>query len=400
MSRIKVLLLLVLLLALPLMSVHAQTSTPTPFPTLAPPDPNANITWPPPVYLLRGQFEVRGAANLPNMSTHFLEYRPLDAAGNPQPETFPWIPATLPSPSAVLDDVLGIWDTTIVPDGLYELRLTINVTGATDPVHHEVRPLRIENNPPPFAITPTAPLLPTTAASPVLPTQPPLQATPTAFSSEPTAEVIVASGNVRRGDSTAYEVVGTVQIGETLPVLALSATGSGWWKVRLPNGREGWAAPSVIRVTGDTSRLPREFPPPPPPTPTPTPIPATATPVSQADLIIASITLDPAEPRCNQTFTIRVNVRNVGTTQSNASGTIAVQDNHINTGTVTATTVGGFPSLAPGQTFEALIPLTVSSYYNEQHRISIQLDSSNQVVETNENNNFGSIEYNLRRAGC
>ena len=50
-------------------------------------------------------------------------------------------------------------------------------------------------------------------------------------------------------------------IGETLPVLALSATGSGWWKVRLPNGREGWAAASVIRVTGDTSRLPREFPP-------------------------------------------------------------------------------------------------------------------------------------------
>ncbi len=399
MSRIKALLLLVLLLALPL-SVHAQTSTPTAFPTLTPPDPNANITWPPPVYLLRGQFEVRGAANLPNMSTHFLEYRPLDAAGNPPPDTFPWIPATLPSASAVLDDVLGIWDTTIVPDGLYELRLTINVTGATDPVHHEVRPLRIENNPPPFAVTPSPPPLPTIAASPALPTQPPLQATPTAFSAEPTAEVIVSSGNVRRGDSTAYEVVGTVRIGETLPVLARSSTGSGWWKVRLPNGREGWAAPSVIRVTGDTSRLPREFPPPPPPTPTPTPIPATATPVSQADLIIASITLDPAEPRCDQTFTIRVNVRNVGTTQSNSSGTIAVQDNHINTGTVTATTIGGFPSLAPGQTFEALIPLTVSTYYNEQHRISIQVDSLNQVVETNENNNFGSIEYNLRRAGC
>ncbi len=395
MSRSKLLFLLLLLLALPL-SAQAQVGTPT----ATPPDPNANISWPPPVYLLRGEFEVRGTANVSNMSTHFLEYRPLDDEGNPQPEAFPWIPATLPNPSAVLDEVLGIWDTEIIPDGLYELRLTINVTGS-DPVHYEVSPLRVENNPPPFAVTPTPFVLPTTAASPAAPTQPPaLQATPTAFSTNPTAETIVASGNVRAGDSTAYDIVGVVRIGDTMPVLARSATGSGWWKVQLANGRIGWAAPSVVRVTGDVNRLPSEFPPPPPPTPTPTPIPVTATPVSQADLIISSITLEPAEPTCAQTFTIRLGVRNVGTSQSNSSGTIAVQDIHVNTGTVTATTVGGFPSLAPGQTYEALIPLTVSTFYEEQHRISIQLDSLNQVAETNKNNNFGTTDYNLRRGSC
>jgi hypothetical protein len=396
MFKTRFLLLLVFVLALPLgLAAQAQPGVSLTPPT--PPDPNASISWPPPVYLLRGDFEVRGSANLAGMSTHFLEYRPLDEFGNVLPdEDFPWIPATLPNPSAVLDDVLGVWDTTIVPDGLYELRLVINIAGG-EPVYFIVAPLRIENEPPPFAVTPTPQIVVPTVAVPVVPTLPPLQPTPTTFDPTPRAEVIVASGNVRSGDSTAYDIVGTVRIGESLRVLAASASGSGWWQVQLPNGRIGWVAPSLVRVTGDTRTLPRVQPPPPPATPTPT---FTPTPVSQANLVVTSLTLDPTQPVCAQTFTIIARVQNVGTTPTNSDGNLSLQDVHINTGTVTASTVGAFPILQPGQSFDVVMRLTVSAFYEEDHRITVFIDPEGRIIETNRNDNFGAIQYRLAQGSC
>ena len=388
--KLLLLLGLLCLLALPL-AAQAQTSTPPP-----PVDPNANISWPPPIYLLSGDFPVRGSANLANMVSHFLEVRPLDDFGSTIDESFPWIPVTLPSTAPVLNDVLGIWDTTIVPDGAYEMRLTINISGGS-PVHFVVRPLRVENVPPPFVATATPFALPTLAA-PIQPTAlPTLAATPTPFSTEPQGEVVVASGNVRSGDTIAYDIVGVVRLGDVLPIIGVSGTGSGWWRVRLPNGREGWVAPSLVRVTGNTATLPRQFPPPPPATPTPT---FTPTPVSQADLIITSISLTPANPACKVTFTINVTVQNVGTTVTNSSGTISIQDIHINTGTVTETTVGGFPILNPGQSFTSNIPITVDTFFNEGHRITAFVDSLGQVIETNETNNFGTLDYTLGKGSC
>ncbi|PJF29043.1 MAG: hypothetical protein CUN52_10365, partial [Phototrophicales bacterium] len=55
-------------------SVNAQGITPNPN---TPPNPNANISFPPPVYFLRGEMQIYGSANLPNMANYFLEYRPL-----------------------------------------------------------------------------------------------------------------------------------------------------------------------------------------------------------------------------------------------------------------------------------------------------------------------------------
>ena len=47
-------------------------------------NPNAQITWPPPVYVLRGEFEIRGSANVPNMANFFIEFRPLDEQLHPR----------------------------------------------------------------------------------------------------------------------------------------------------------------------------------------------------------------------------------------------------------------------------------------------------------------------------
>ncbi|MBZ0291977.1 MAG: hypothetical protein K8L99_05345, partial [Anaerolineae bacterium] len=135
----------------------------------------------------------------------------------------------------------------------------------------------------------------------------------------------------------------------------------------------------------------------PPPTATPT---FTPTPISQADLIITSITLSGSDQFCNQTFNVNVTIQNVGSTSSNSSGTISIQDIHIGSGTITETTIGGFPVLSPGQSFTSNIPITVDTFFAEQHRITVVVDSLNQVVETNDANNFGAVEYRLRKGSC
>jgi hypothetical protein len=215
----------------------------------------------------------------------------------------PWIPAILPAARPVVDDVLGVWNTTVVPDGMYELRLTININGG-QPQFARVSPVRIENNPPPFAITPTPLAVPTLV--PQFATQPPqslptLIPTPTAFDLVPQAEA-VTNANVRAGDSTAYPVVGSLFAGETVSVIGRSSTGSGWWVIRMSNGGQGWIAPSVARVTGDTRSLPIFNPP-----ATPTPV-ATATP-QLPDLTITSGRFD-RDITEGENFQVIVTVRN------------------------------------------------------------------------------------------
>lgn len=352
-------------------------------------DPNANITWPPPVYVLSGTFELRGTANLPNQASYFIEFRQLNNDLTVR-ETAPWTPATLPSPAKVVDNVLGAWNTAVAPDGLYEIRMTINVTSGS-PVYVVVSPVRVQNTPPPFAITPTQVVLPTpTPFTQVLPT---LVPTPTAIDLTPRAE-IVTGANVRQGDSTIYPVIAGLVAGEIVPVVGLSNTGSGWYYIELPNGRRGWVAPSVVRISGDVRNLPRVAPPPPPP---PT---ATPTPAAQANLVISSLTISPDPPRCQQTFTITARILNNGTGPTSTSGSVLVQDVYTGNGTIAASTNGGFPVLNPGQTFDVVMRLTVSVYYEETHRLTVVADSLAQIVETNETDNAYIRDYTLRRADC
>ena len=145
-------------------------------------DPNANITFPPSVYTVRGEIGVRGTAAVTGMVNYFIEFRPLVR----EPETIddntperPWFPATLPGNAVVNDNVLGMWNTRTLPDGLYEIRLTINVQG-NSPIFHRVSPLRVENTIPPFLdLEPVVPDLPTaTATQAGVPTRQPLPPTP------------------------------------------------------------------------------------------------------------------------------------------------------------------------------------------------------------------------------
>jgi hypothetical protein len=384
-------LLSILVLALPVAVFAQVTSTEEP-------NPNANITWPPPVYVIRGEFAIRGTANLPDMTNYFIEFRPLNDDLTPQDEGDVWFPAILPSQGAVQDDVLGTWDTTLVEDGLYELRLTVNVSGGT-PELAIVSPLRIENEPPPFAATAT----PIPTATPAATEPPPPTAEPTQDSTPRVTISATPQGNIRQGDSTFYNIVATVPTGTTARILGISNRGSGWYQIQLDDGRSGWVAPSIVTTSGDLSGLPRVQPPPPPPptaTPIPTVVPATPVPVSQANLVAGIVVLEPAAPTCQQTFTVGFDVANLGSQPTTISGTVSLVDTRAADGSQQGNTIGGFPVIQPGQTFRVNMPLTISTWHSEQHNITLVIDPGNQIPETVEGDNTRTISYTLTKGSC
>jgi uncharacterized protein YgiM (DUF1202 family) len=367
-------------------SVSAQsTPTFTPTPT---PNPNANITWPPPVYVVRSLFTVYGTANLPNMTGWFLEARPVDTAFS---EDEGWTPISLVSRTPTQDSVLGVWDTTLVDDGVYSLRLNVSLSNGTR-VYALITPLRVENNPPPFASLGT----PQPVGQPTQIGLPTLLPTPTAFSTTPQATARI-NANVRRGDGTIYEVIGNISAGTTVQIVGVSSLGTNWYLIVLPNGVQGWVAPSVVDVSGNVGSVPRVNPPEPP---TPTPVPFTATPTSTINLVAGNFRFDPGSPNCGQTFNIYMDVANFGSSFS-PSGTISVNDYRLSDGAFQTSTLGAFPAIAPGQTINVgPIPLTVSTFYNENHRLLMTVDGSNQIFETNESDNTKEAIYLLNKASC
>lgn len=365
------------------------TLTPTPI------NPNANISWPPPVYVLRGQVDVRGTANLPSLVSHFLEFRPLNADMTAN-EELDWIPASLPSTGTVVDNVLGVWNTNVTEDGLYELRLTLNASGQPA-TFFVVSPLRIENNPPDFVIVPTSTsqnvVQPLATNTPFAISRPTLASTPTPFDSRPRVTANT-DANVRQGDSVIYPIIGNLLTGESAELLGVSATGTGWYYILLDSGRRGFIAPSLVTVTGSTGNLTRITP---PATPTPT---FTPTPPFTGDLVMDGHQLVEAEPRCDVPFEVRVNVTNAGAQRTGAPVIARLEERDIETGTLTAAFEKPVPQLNSRENFVVVFGYSVNQFPRKDHRITVTIDALNQVVEENESNNVYTITYRLRGGSC
>ncbi|MFW5748150.1 MAG: SH3 domain-containing protein [Chloroflexota bacterium] len=366
---------------------------------------DANISWPPPVYVLRGEVDIRGTANLQNLNNYFLEFRPLESTGEmgeedsgeptPEPQELPWFPVTLPSSSTVVEGVLGTWDTETTADGLYELRLTINVSGQPS-FHFVVSPLRVENEPPEFVVEEGL-VQPPSQVTATPSGRPTLAASPTPLDSEPRVTANL-SANVRAGDSTNYEIIGALRTNQTADVVGISNTGNGWYLIRLPDGDEGWIAPSVVTPSGDFGDVPRVAPPPPPATNTP--VPPTRPPAS-GNLAGSSPSLTPSTPTCNVAFQVLVNITNTGSAPTTGPATILFQDIHVDSGTVTTSFTRAVPVLAPGENFVVgSDSVTVSTFFNEQHRLVVTIDPENNVFETDENDNVLTTTYTLQQGGC
>jgi len=343
---------LALLLALtalinPRSSAAQGTATPTPVNMV---DANVVITAPILVSELHGQIAVQGSANVPNMLNYFLEIRPLNNDASLPGDDIPWIPVTLPTSTPVQNGLLALWDTTTVPDGLYELRLTVTANNALS-VSYVVTPLRIDN-----ADFPT----PTPVAPPPSPTPQP-DTTPRVTAIE--------TANVRTGDSTLYPAIAFLIEGNSARVLGISSTGSGWYYIQLPNGIIGWISPFVVATSGDFSQVTLVTPPPLPVTLTPTPT------VAVPNLILNGIALNPATITCGQAFNVMLNVTNTGTGPSGPS-TVFVQDVHVRTGIVTTSGAAAVPPLDPGANVVVGVPLTVTAFYGEAHQLLADLGGS------------------------
>ena len=98
-------------------------------PGWAAPQPQARsaITYPANGATLSGVVEVRGIATHPNLNFYQLRY----AAGPEPTGGSQWVDFAFVEGTQVENDVLGVWDTTAVPDGQYTLALA--VWGVDDP---------------------------------------------------------------------------------------------------------------------------------------------------------------------------------------------------------------------------------------------------------------------------
>jgi len=267
-----------------------------------------------------------------------------------------------------------------------------------------VSPLRVENDIPPFLITPTPTLIPTRALPTLLPTPTALAPNPhptgrptqVGLENEPRVTALV-DANLRAGDATIYQIVGVLYTGEVAEIIGVSSGSSGWYLVRAPNGVEGWIAPSTVTVEGDLTVLPYVRP---PATPTFTPIPATATPVNVPDLLINGFRFDPVTPACGQSFSIFMNIINIGSGASQVSGSVLVQDILVSSNQTIATGACTFSVIPQGGDYVVVVPMFVNAAPNQQHRIIVSLDSAAQVFESNENNNSFTQDYTLAQGSC
>ena len=379
-------------------------------------NPRANISFPPPVYVVRDSVEIRGTVTLDNLQNFFIQFRPLVLDGTESDEEAPWYPATVHRTQPVTDDILGIWNTQASGDGLHELRLTINTDGET-PEYVRISPIRVENEVPPFLQTDSEAETAEAAeaeepseaeAEPEEAAPEPPAATPTP---EDTTPRVIAQyeSNVRAGDSTQHHVAGFLATGQEARILGISSRGTGWYYIELANGRTGFIHPNIVSVEGDASNLKRIQPPPPP---TPVPIPAvpvapetTAPPApapvsSSANLRMENVRINPHPAVCGQAYRITVTVRNIGSAATTSGGIIRVTDSRHDGAQPTSTDIA-FGALAAGAAQEVFGHLTTSTYYNEVHHVNMRLDANNQVPESNENDNHhAAAPYILERGNC
>jgi uncharacterized protein YraI len=211
--------------------------------------------------------------------------------------------------------------------------------------------------------------------------------------------------NVRSGPGTNFNPpIGSLAAGVASEILGRNPAGD-WYKIRYYNG-QGWVFSGLVDVTGDTSNIPVDAGPPTPLPPTPVPIvpttvPATAPPATSANLVAGNVRLDPATPTCGQTFNIFFDVANLGSQATASSGSIDVRNVRVADNSPQGSTTGGFPVIQAGQTVNiGPIPLTVSTFYGEAHKVILTINPNGAVPETGNADNTRDITYTLQKGSC
>jgi len=126
--------------------------------------------------VVRGVEPVLGSASIDAFAFYKLEWAPAD-----DPETWSALSTTKLQP--VVNGLLDEWNTTVLPDGSYRLKLTVVDTAAQEPCRVTVEDLLVANHVTP---SPTPTITATAAAPPALPSVPaPTSEARTPFSPTP-----------------------------------------------------------------------------------------------------------------------------------------------------------------------------------------------------------------------
>lgn len=99
------------------------------------------LEWDPVRNTVTGSVDLVGTANIPDQMWYFAEAAPYA----PGTESNAWAPITSPQFSPVVDGALGTWNTAILTDGFYQLRLHA-VNGAQESFHYALAPIAVNND--------------------------------------------------------------------------------------------------------------------------------------------------------------------------------------------------------------------------------------------------------------
>jgi hypothetical protein len=176
--------------------------------------------------------------------------------------------------------------------------------------------------------------------------------------------------------------------------------GGDWYKIQYYNA-EGWVAARFVDATGNVASLPVDAGPP-TPLPTNTPLPPTNTPIPVlVNLVPVNIQTSPHPLVCQKSSEIQVTVRNDGSAASTSGGLIRVRAILDSSGETLAQTETAFGPLQSGQQQTVSAFLTVSVHHSETQHITIDIDHTNQVPESNENDNSrNDAPYVLQKGTC
>lgn len=226
------------------------------------------IEWEANTTSVSGTVEIRGTVNPPGFQSYFLEASLFQPAGD-QPAL--WIPISLPSIQAVENGVLGEWQTTILEDGVYQLRLHI-VLNSGESIYYTIAPIAVNNegrtlsSAPVTVIEQPGLVIQTATPSSVPPTNTPL---PVLATNTPNAVLAPSTSATVPQNRLPIEVGGHVSSFNSSTQAAMRGAGMIWvkWQVPFRLGESTEVAEDRIRrskeagfkvllgITGEVSEL-------------------------------------------------------------------------------------------------------------------------------------------------
>ncbi len=199
--------------------------------------------------------------------------------------------------------------------------------------------------------------------------------------------LVIQPSNLRLGPATAYELVGSLANETAVTIVAVDPTGE-WYRITYADSGDAWIYSELVEPADDASGLPVE----------------TGVPPSSeggVNLVVSAVEIEPSTPVCEQATAISATIQNTGSLDAANVGLIGWAVLLRSNGqTIESETAAVMQSLAAGET--ATIPFsdTFILYPGEEQRLQVTIDSGDLVLETDEADNTGGVDFTLAPGSC